>query len=139
MAYSIPDAILTAKSSGDMSSGQFHLVNLSTTNSADGCILGPSSEGGFVVGVWLGNSTAAEHGPVQVGGVAKVQVSTATNAIAYGAWLTGSTQTIGRAKATTSTGATQYTIGRAMAAVASGSSAIIPVLLQGGVKLDMTA
>lgn len=139
MAITHPGLTITAKSSGDMSSGQFHLVNLSTTNFADGCILGPSSEGGFVVGVWLGNSTAAEPGPVQVHGIAKVQVSSATNAIAYGQFLTGSTQTIGRAKATTSTGATHYTIGRAMAAVASGSTAIIPVLLQAGVKLDMTA
>ena len=139
MATQIPGLTITAKSSGDMSSGQFHLVNLSTANSADGCILGPSSAGGFVVGVWLGNSTAAEHGPVQVSGIAKVQLSTATEAISYGEWLTGSTASIGRAIATTSTANTQYTIGRAMAAVASGSSAIIPVLLQAGSKLDMTA
>jgi hypothetical protein len=81
MATTIPGLTITAKSSGDMSSGQYHLVNLSTTNSADGCILGPSTAGGYVVGVWLGNSTAAEHGPVQVSGVSKVQLSSATDAI----------------------------------------------------------
>ena len=139
MAIQIPGLTLTAKSSGDMSSAQYHLVNLSTTNSADGCILGPSSAGGFVVGVWLGNSTAAETGPVQVSGVAKVQISTSSNAIALGTFLCGSTISIGRAIAATSTAGTQYTIGRAMAALASGSSAIIPVLLERGMKLDATA
>ena len=139
MAYDVPGLTITAKSSGDMSSGQYHLVNLSTTNSADGCILGPSSAGGFVVGVWLGNSTAAEHGAIQVSGVAKVQLSTSHNAISYGQFLCGSTITIGRAITSTSTGATQYTIGRALATVTSGSSGIIPVLLERGMKLDATA
>lgn len=139
MATQIPGLTITAKSSGDMSSGQFHLVNLSTANSADGCILGPSTAGGFVVGVWLGNSTAAEHGPVQVAGVAKVQMSTASEAVSYGEWLTGSTATIGRAIAITSTAGTQIPIGRALASVTSASSAIIPVLLNIGSKLDMTA
>lgn len=139
MATTIPGLTLTAKSSGDMSSAQFHLVNFSTTNSADGVILGPSSAGGHVAGVWLGNSTAAEHGEVQVSGVSKVQLSTATEAISYGEWLTGSTATIGRAMAITSTANTQVPIGRALATVTSGSSAIIPLLLNIGGKLDMTA
>jgi hypothetical protein len=139
MATTIPGLTITAKSSGDMSSGQYHLVNLSTTNSADGCILGPSTAGGYVVGVWLGNSTAAEHGPVQVSGVSKVQLSSATDAISYGEFLTGSTATIGRAIAITSTAGTQVPIGRALATVSSGSTAIIPFLLGIGHKLDVTA
>lgn len=139
MAFQQNASFITAKSSGDMSSAKYHLVNLSTANSADGCILGPSTAGGFVVGVWQGDSTAAEHGPVQVGGVAKVQLSTATEAISYGEWLTGSTASIGRAVATTSTDNRHFLIGRALAAVASGSSAIIPVLLQFVGKGDATA
>lgn len=139
MAIQIPGLTLTAKSSGDMSSAQFHLVNLSTTNSADGCILGPSSAGGHVIGVWLGNSTAAEHGAIQVSGVAKIQLSTATEAISYGEILTGSTATIGRAVASTSTTGAFVAIGKALASVTSGSSAIIPVLLNIGTKLDQTA
>lgn len=138
MAYAIPGLTITAKSSGDMSAGQYHLVNLSTANSADGCILGPSTAGGYVVGVWLGNSTAAEHGEIQVSGVAKVQISTSANAITYGQFLCGSTLTIGRAITSTSTGTSQYTIGRALATLASGSSAVIPVLLLHGIKADVT-
>lgn len=139
MAYAIPGLTITAKSSGDMSSAQYHLVNLSTTNSADGCILGPSSQGGHVIGVWLGNSTAAEHGSIQVSGVGRVQLSTTTEAISYGEILTGSTATIGRAIASTSTTGHFVAIGKALAAVASQSSAIIPVLLNIGTKLDQTA
>lgn len=139
MAYSIPGFEFSAKSSGDMSSAQYHLVRLSTTNSADGVILGPSSAGGQVHGVWQGNSTAAEHGAVQHSGIAKVQLSTATEAISFGEILCGSTATTGRAVASTSTGNTLVPIGFAMAAVASGSSAVIPVLLNIGYKLDATA
>lgn len=139
MANSIPGLTITAKSSGDMSSGQYHLVNLTTTNSADGCILGPSSAGGHVVGVWLGNSTAAEHGAIQVSGVAKVQLSTSHDAITYGQILCGSTLSIGRAITSTSTGNTQVPIGKALATVSSGSSGVISVLLNIGYKLDATA
>lgn len=139
MAYEINGQFITLKSSGDMSSGQYHLVNATTTNSADGCILGPSSQGGHVIGVWQDNSTAATHGKVQVSGVAKIQVSTATEAISLGEILTGSTASIGRVIASTSTTGHFVVVGKALAAVASGSSAIIPVLLGIGTKLDHTA
>lgn len=139
MAYEIPGLEITLKSSGDMSTSQYCLVNLSTANSADGCILGPSTLGGHVVGVWQGNSTAAEHGKVQVSGIAKVQISTASDAIVLGSILTGSTASIGRALVSTSTANSQVPIGKAMAALASGSSAVIPVLLNIGYKLDATA
>lgn len=139
MAYEINGEFITRKSSGDMSSGQYHLVNASTTNSADGVILGPSSAGGHVIGVWQDNSTAATHGKVQVSGVAKVQLSTSTNAVTEGAILCGSTISIGRAIVSTSTANTQVPIGKALAPAASGSSGIIPVLLNIGYKLDATA
>lgn len=138
MASSIPGLTVSAKSSGDMSSNQYNLVRFSTTNSAKGCILAPSSAGGFAHGVWLQNSTAAEYGPVQVSGVAKVQVSSASNAISEGSWLTGSTAATGSVVASTSTGGTFHSIGYALEAVSSGSTGLVTVMLAQTGKTDVT-
>lgn len=140
MAYEMGGRYLTLKSSGDMSSAQYHLVTASTTNSADGCIIGPSSAGGKVIGVWQDNSSAATHGKVQFDGISKVQLSTGTAAVSVGSWLTGSTAGgLGRAMVSTSTDARHHLIGQALAAAAAGSSGVIPVLLMPTAKTDATA
>ena len=127
MAYEIPGFDITGKSSGDMSSNQYKLVELSTTNADDGVIIGPSSAGGRVFGIWQGNSTAAEYGKVRVSGVSKAQVSTGSGPIVRGSPLTGSTN--GSVTLSTSTAGTQYHVGSALVAHASGSSGVIAMYL----------
>jgi len=139
MAYEQEGFSLSAKSSGDMSTNQYKLVDLSTANHADGVILGPSTAGGNVLGIWQGNSTASEYGKVMITGVSKAVVSTGSGPIVRGSPLTGSTATHGGVMLSTSTGATQQVVGQALVAIASGSSGIIPVLLMPGWKGDVTA
>jgi len=132
MAYEQPLFDITGYSSGDMSSNQYKLVLASTTNAADGVVLGPSSAGGKITGVWQGDSTASEYGKVRVLGVSKVQVSTGSAAITRGSHLTGSTAAHGTVMVSTSTTGSQFIVGQALAAHASGSSGVIPVLLMPG-------
>lgn len=129
MAYEIPLFDINAYSSGDMSSNQYRLVIFSTTNAAEGCVLGPSTLGGRVNGIWQGDSTATEYGKVRVLGVSKAQVSTASGPIVRGSLLTGSTAAHGTVCLSTSTGMTQFVVGISLAAFASGSSGVIPVML----------
>lgn len=131
MAYEIPGLDITRKSSGDMSADkQYRLVSLSSANDSEGVVLGPTTAGGRVSGVWQGNSTAAEYGKVRVSGVSKVQISTGSGPIVSGSPICGSTvDELGFAQLATSTGLTQYNVGISLAALASGSSGVIPVLL----------
>ena len=129
MAYEIPLFDITRKSSGDMSSHQYKLVTFSTTNDAEGCILGPATAGGRSHGVWQGDSTAAE-----------VAISTASGTIVNGSPLTGSTTTgLGYVQLATSTGGTQQIVGVALEAIANGSTGVISALLMPSFKIDVTA
>jgi len=140
MAYEIPLFDITRKSSGDMSSHQYKLVTFSTTNDAEGCILGPATAGGRSHGVWQGDSTAAEYGKVRILGVSKVAISTASGTIVNGSPLTGSTTTgLGYVQLATSTGGTQQIVGVALEAIANGSTGVISALLMPSFKIDVTA
>ena len=129
MAYEAGLFDITAKSSGDMSSNQYKLVSLSSSNDTGGCIVGPTTLGGRITGIWQEDSTAAEYGKIRVLGISKAVVSTGSGPIVGGSLLTGSTATHGGVTLSTSTGMTQFVVGIAMAAIASGSSGVIPVLL----------
>src|SRR3990167_2653007 len=115
MANEIPGLDITRRSSGDMSTKQYFLVTFSTTNSVDGCILGPATAGCRAHGVWQGDSTAAEHAKVCVAGVSKVAISTASGTIVNGSPLTGSTISgLGHVQLATSTAGSQLVIGTAL-------------------------
>lgn len=140
MTYEIPGFDITRKSSGDMSTHQYKLVNFTTTNSADGCILGPATAGGRAYGVWQNDSTASEYGKVRMLGVSKVAISTASGTIINGSPLTGSTISgLGHVQLATSTGGTQNLVGVALEAIANGTTGVISALLIPSFKLDLTA
>lgn len=139
MSFEMPLFDITRKSSGDMSSHQYKLVTFSTTNSADGCILGPSTAGGRAHGVWQGDSTAAEHGKVRVLGVSKVAISTASGTIVNGSPLCGSTVSgLGHVQLATSTAGSQQIVGVALEAIANGTTGVISALLTPSFKDDVT-
>lgn len=131
MAYEIPLLDITRKSSGDMSGeNQYKLVSFSTANSAQGCILGPTTAGGRANGVWQGDSTSAEYGKVRVLGVTKIQISTGSGPIVEGSPICGSTvDTLGFAQLATSTGMSQHIVGISLETKSSGSSGLISILL----------
>lgn len=140
MSFEIPGFDLTRKSSGDMSSHQYKLVTFSTTNSADGCILGPATAGGRSHGVWQGDSTSAEFGKVRIYGVSKVAISTASGTIVNGSPLTGSTVSgLGHVQLATSTAGSQQVVGVALEAIANGTTGVISALLMPSFKNDVTA
>lgn len=126
MSYSIPGVIFTALSSGDMSAGQYHAVQASTTNSADGAVL-VAARGAAVSGVWQQNSTAQEAGQIMLTGISKVSAgdSSAGAAIAVGANVVASS----KGRAVTSTAAGQHLIGKALEPLAASSTGIIAVAL----------
>ena len=141
MAYESPLFTITRKSSGDMSTHQYKLVTFSTTNDAEGCILGPATAGGRAHGVWLGTSTAAEFGSVQMLGVCRVAISTASGTIVNGSPLTGSTVSgLGHVQLATSTAGSQNVIGFALEAIANGTTGVIAAFLTpAALKDDVTA
>lgn len=142
MSYEMPLFDITRKSSGDMSTHQYKVVTFSTTNSADGCILGPSTLGGRSHGIWQGNSTAAEYGKVRVLGVSKVAISTASGTIVNGSPLTGSTVSgLGHVQLATSTGnaGSFQIVGVALEAIANGTTGVISALIVPSFKDDVTS
>ena len=126
MSYSIPGITYSRLSSGDMSSAQYHAVQATTTNSADGCIL-TATRGGKVDGVYQNNSTAQEAGQIMLTGISKVVAgdSSGGSAIAAGARVVASSN--GRAVASSAAG--QHLIGIALEPLGASSTGIIAVAL----------
>lgn len=126
----IPGLKLSLKSSGDMSSHQYHAVVASSANAAGGATV-VAVRGGHVSGVWLGDSTASQYDAVQHSGVAKLQAgdsSAMDNPINEGTVVVASS--VGGA--VPSTGAGQYQIGQSLDHLSTGSTGIIRVLLNIG-------
>ena len=126
MSYAIQGVTFSRLSSGDMSSGQYHAVQASTTNSVDGCVL-VAARGAALVGIYQNNSTAQEAGEIQLTGIAKVVAgdSSAGAAIAAGDNVVCSSK--GRAVASTAAG--QHLIGKALEPLGASSTGIIAVAL----------
>ena len=127
MSFSIPGVTYSRLSSGDMSSAQYHAVQASTTNDAEGCII-TATRGGKVTGVYQNNSTASEAGQVMLTGITKVVAgdsSAMDNGITVGLPVVASS----KGRAVPSTAAGQYLIGIALEPLSTGSTGIIAVAL----------
>ncbi len=137
MAYDqYNSTFLTLDSSGDLSASQYFLTSVSTAG-AD--VAGPNTflrtaipavRGGFVIGAIQDNSTQTGFSTkVAVLGISKVaagDTSAMENAISPGTKLISSS--VGRAVPTTNA-VLDYRFGVALQALATGATAIIPVLI----------
>ena len=127
MAYENFGIDINARSSGDTSANQYHLMVLSTTYTADGCVLATTAVD-MGTGIWQNNSTQAENGKLRVVGVTKAVVTVASAAVAPGTRLQASTGSAGHLTVySLATG--HKAVGFALEALSTGSTGIISIFM----------
>lgn len=119
MAYTESPLYLTLPSSGDLSSHQYKIFDISTAGQTELV----TTADAVAIGILHGNTTAAGVGvPLQFAGISPVACgTTATAAINPGDLISASTAGIGLPAAGTSV----FIVGEALEALSSGSSGVI--------------